>query len=1114
MDTPITSKITYAVISLSDKNGTSKLAICQELSELAKNENYQSYMTSPESGLLSALKKVLIRDDDAVKACACEIIYHLTTSPENQLSMTSSHIGLLPILLDIIKDTKGDAMIHSCGAIMNLACASENQIYMASPELGLLSVLVNVLQDDKGQARIWSCGALMNIALAPENEVLMASSELGLLPALINILHTDQGEARMNACRTILNISFSLENKIYLASSTKLNLLPILVNIIRINRNEIRIKALSIIMNISSAIENQNIIISSELNLLQTFVDILQEYGEDIDYDARLIICKILSNIIENASTETIHVILRTNIPSIMLELLREAGSDPSVWEYSYPSKIITFFMNFCRFNYATKLMKNMDLNRIIQPLLLLSNISTNTTSTTTTTDDDNIESIKALFICVFLLGSDEIHKGYSTQLSQINPNFIHILIEIYENTLNSKGGNNYPLGIFRLNLIIGAILTISISDANKSDLISSALLPLLARSLEMFVLNTAPIEKCGGGGSDFEVIQLVIEVLLQLSFFYENDSDLCSKYITTDVNVSILLQKILILQKERLLLPFEVTRNVFHLLKRLQFQSIVPRRKKSDINITNFKKKHIMISYINSIKKDLVIEFCRQLRGLGFDIWRDEEGSSLVPALFGSTDEHLIDAIEHSFRLIICVSKEYKQSAYCRIQAKYAYDLFRKGKLSIEYVMMDESYHTNSSPDVVDGWLGLMLADSHWHKLWDVNHINATAKHIADLPPDHGVLVVKQSPRGLPPLGPSPPSLSSLSSLNTTTCDMNTRKLHTSASLGSSEMTKKLHPTASLGSLPLGGKRNMTMTTMLSSLTTGTGTGNSVASHDMISVQSDNDNDDDDHTTMSYTPIELVWLSLHDMNRLLNEERKDALLAELGIVEASNLLECDSETLQQLSLLFKPIARKTFLKTIKSICAESVWDSLHDPSRVLDPSSMENLLCELGIIESNNLIDCDIESFKAMSILFKPIAKKVFINAIKSISLASSSIESIWSSLYDPSRVANITSMENLLSELGIVEAQDLFDCDVESISKLAVLFKPVARRTFLKAIENSSVKISDSRRKISLSLNFDDRQNVQSNLLIWIKFFPLWDWFLGEKTSIMSTSRPLDAF
>eukprot|EP01036_Dinobryon_divergens_P053980 gene53980-72139_t len=87
----------------------------------------------------------------------------------------------------------------------------------------------------------------------------------------------------------------------------------------------------------------------------------------------------------------------------------------------------------------------------------------------------------------------------------------------------------------------------------------------------------------------------------------------------------------------------------------------------------------------------------------------------------------------------------------------------------------MDESYHTNSSPDVVDGWLGLMLADCHWHKLWDVNHINATAKHIADLPPDHGVLVVKQSPRGLPPLGPSPPSLSSLSSLNTTTYDQET---------------------------------------------------------------------------------------------------------------------------------------------------------------------------------------------------------------------------------------------------------------------------------------------------------------------------------------------------
>jgi hypothetical protein len=38
-------------------------------------------------------------------------------------------------------------------------------------------------------------------------------------------------------------------------------------------------------------------------------------------------------------------------------------------------------------------------------------------------------------------------------------------------------------------------------------------------------------------------------------------------------------------------------------------------------------------------------------------------------------------------------------------MEAKYANDRFKKGKLKLIYVMMNEKYHTRSSPESVDGW-------------------------------------------------------------------------------------------------------------------------------------------------------------------------------------------------------------------------------------------------------------------------------------------------------------------------------------------------------------------------------------------------------------------------
>jgi hypothetical protein len=99
-----------------------------------------------------------------------------------------------------------------------------------------------------------------------------------------------------------------------------------------------------------------------------------------------------------------------------------------------------------------------------------------------------------------------------------------------------------------------------------------------------------------------------------------------------------------------------------------------------------------------------------------------------------GSTDVCMADAIEHSHTIIICVSPAYKASANCRTEAKYANDMHKRGKVKLVFVMMEQGYTTRSSPEYVDGWLGLMIGDHMWHAMWAQDQVAAVtaAIHVA----------------------------------------------------------------------------------------------------------------------------------------------------------------------------------------------------------------------------------------------------------------------------------------------------------------------------------------------------------------------------------------------
>jgi hypothetical protein len=103
-------------------------------------------------------------------------------------------------------------------------------------------------------------------------------------------------------------------------------------------------------------------------------------------------------------------------------------------------------------------------------------------------------------------------------------------------------------------------------------------------------------------------------------------------------------------------------------------------------------KSKQIMISY-NRNSRELCLSIKKELEKLGLNIWIDVED------IHGSSLESMAKAIEDSFCVLMCISENYKQSANCRAEAEYAFQLNKP----IIPLIMQENYKA-------DGWLGIIM--------------------------------------------------------------------------------------------------------------------------------------------------------------------------------------------------------------------------------------------------------------------------------------------------------------------------------------------------------------------------------------------------------------------
>ncbi|CAF0847844.1 unnamed protein product [Brachionus calyciflorus] len=98
------------------------------------------------------------------------------------------------------------------------------------------------------------------------------------------------------------------------------------------------------------------------------------------------------------------------------------------------------------------------------------------------------------------------------------------------------------------------------------------------------------------------------------------------------------------------------------------------------------------MISY-NSKSRPICLNIKKELEKNGYKVWIDFE------SIYGSSLEAMANAIETSFCVLMCITENYKESNFCRLEAEYCV----QKNCPFVPLILQKGYRPN-------GWLGIIL--------------------------------------------------------------------------------------------------------------------------------------------------------------------------------------------------------------------------------------------------------------------------------------------------------------------------------------------------------------------------------------------------------------------
>jgi hypothetical protein len=184
------------------------------------------------------------------------------------------------------------------------------------------------------------------------------------------------------------------------------------------------------------------------------------------------------------------------------MDILHDAGPDPTQWKGQTASWCVGFLMNIAQSDEAVPSLREAGVVELLTPLLTL----------------DHYQSLKAAMAVTFVCRYDEGDETYD--LLRKTENVIPKIISLLHNTLSGRGGNGYKYGVFTLRSSVGCIAALASGpEFMKERIATGPVYESLLRVVSDFcVEGGTPGAIVGGGRDDALSATLAVRALQSLT--------------------------------------------------------------------------------------------------------------------------------------------------------------------------------------------------------------------------------------------------------------------------------------------------------------------------------------------------------------------------------------------------------------------------------------------------------------------------------------------------------------------------------------------------------------------------------------------------------------------
>ncbi|GAX10162.1 hypothetical protein FisN_3Lh358 [Fistulifera solaris] len=433
---------------------------------------------------------------------ACIAIMNLSCGKANKIEIAKVP-AVLEAMRDVMMSPSEEARLKATTCVKNLSNADANDnALLGTPGLleALAHVAVTTCSPFAGATPCTTnaCLALMNLSISKTNKHRVFRTP-GVMDALMTVLErtTAQGsstEARIKACSALSNLAIGYDNKIPMFSYP--GFVDSILNVIQTDTGEARTKACSILWSFAAEMKNQVPVVQRG-DILPVLVKVAEE---DVTTEARFKCVAALTLLAE--SLQNAIPLLEAGSLAPLMDILYDAGPDPTQWKGQTASWCVGFLMNIAQSDDAVLALREAGVVELLAPLLTL----------------DHYQSLKAAMAVTFCCRFDEGDECYD--LLRKTENVIPKIVSLLHNTLSGRGGNGYKYGVFTLRSSVGCIAALASGpEFMKERIATSPVFESLLRVVTDFCVDGgSPGAIVGGGRDDGISATLAIRALQSLT--------------------------------------------------------------------------------------------------------------------------------------------------------------------------------------------------------------------------------------------------------------------------------------------------------------------------------------------------------------------------------------------------------------------------------------------------------------------------------------------------------------------------------------------------------------------------------------------------------------------